>query len=268
MTGAALYIKRDLLERIGPLDEGYAMAFEDVDYCLRAWDAGYRVLYFPAASLTHLESKTRGMTQGTRELESQVRFWGRWGSWFDERPVRTADGRLRIVYVTEDTGIGGGHRVVFQHLEGLAARGHDVELWTLGGEPDWFELTVPVRSFASFNELASVLAAGGRDQGRHVVADGAGGVARGGPARHPGLLRPGHRDVVLPAGAHVGAARARHLPAGVPLPDDVGLERGRAGSDGVVAEHRLARPRSRSLPSARAGSATIARCWRSDARTR
>jgi GT2 family glycosyltransferase/glycosyltransferase involved in cell wall biosynthesis len=158
MTGAALYLKRDLLDRLGPLDEGYGMAFEDVDYCLRAWEAGYRVLYFPASSLTHLESKTRGPAQGARELESQQRFWGRWGRWFDERPVRTADGRLRVVYVTEDTGIGGGHRVVFQHLEGLAARGHEVELWTLGGEPDWFPLSVPVRSFASFNELASVLA--------------------------------------------------------------------------------------------------------------
>jgi glycosyltransferase involved in cell wall biosynthesis len=114
-------------------------------------------VYCPYATLTHLESKTRGMHQGDRELASQRRFWARWGAWFDERPVRAEDGGLRIVYVTEDTGVGGGHRVVFQHLDGLAARGHHCELWTLGGPPDWYELTVPVRSFRSYRELVAAL---------------------------------------------------------------------------------------------------------------
>ena len=79
MTGAALYIKREVLDALGTFDEGYGMAFEDVDYCVRAWEAGYGVLYYPPSSLTHLESKTRGMVQGERELESQRRFWGAGG---------------------------------------------------------------------------------------------------------------------------------------------------------------------------------------------
>jgi GT2 family glycosyltransferase len=158
MTGAALYIKREVIDAIGYLDEGYGMAYEDVDYCLRAWDAGYQVLYYPHASLTHLEAKTRGMEQGEREIASQQRFWERWGSWFEERPVRADDGRLRIVYVTEDTGVGGGHRVVFQHLNGLAARGHHCELWSLEGAPDWFDLRVPVRAFEDYDALAIALA--------------------------------------------------------------------------------------------------------------
>jgi GT2 family glycosyltransferase/glycosyltransferase involved in cell wall biosynthesis len=158
MTGAALYIRRAVLDRVGLLDEGYGMAYEDVDYCLRAWEAGFRVVYCPWASLTHLEAKTRGTHQGERELAAQARFWARWGAWFDERPVRADDGGLRIVYVTEDTGVGGGHRVVFQHLEGLAARGHHCELWTLGPSPDWYELDVPVRSFPTYQELLWELA--------------------------------------------------------------------------------------------------------------
>ncbi len=36
------------------------MAYEDVDWCLRAWQAGFRVLYFPSAQLVHHESVTRG----------------------------------------------------------------------------------------------------------------------------------------------------------------------------------------------------------------
>jgi GT2 family glycosyltransferase/glycosyltransferase involved in cell wall biosynthesis len=159
MTGATLYIKRAVIDAIGYLDEGYGMAYEDVDYCLRAWDAGFQVLYYPYASLTHLEARTRGTEQGERELASQQRFWDRWGPWFEERPVRTGDGRLRIIYVTEDTGVGGGHRVVFQHLNGLAARGHQCELWSLDGEPDWFELDVPVREFEDYEALAAALAA-------------------------------------------------------------------------------------------------------------
>jgi GT2 family glycosyltransferase/glycosyltransferase involved in cell wall biosynthesis len=158
ITGAALYIKRAAIDSIGYLDEGYGMAYEDVDYCLRAWDAGFQVLYYPHATLTHLEAKTRGMEQGERELASQQRFWDRWGPWLEDRPVRTDDGRLRIIYVTEDTGVGGGHRVVFQHLNGLAARGHACELWSLDGEPDWFDLDVPVRKFEDYEQLATALA--------------------------------------------------------------------------------------------------------------
>ena len=134
------------------------MAFEDADLCMRAWAAGLRVVYAPASVLVHLESETRGMTQGDRELASKQRFWDRWGSAFDERDVRTADGMLKIAYVTEGTGVGGGHRVVFEHLNRLAARGHQVELYSLGGEPDWFDLAVPVHTFDDYDALARALA--------------------------------------------------------------------------------------------------------------
>jgi len=56
--------------------------------------------------------------------------------------------------VTEDTGVGGGHRVVFQHLVGLRAAGHHVELWSLSDRPDWFDLgDIAVRRFASYEDL-------------------------------------------------------------------------------------------------------------------
>jgi GT2 family glycosyltransferase len=159
VTGACMYIKRETLDALGELDEAYGMAFEDVDYCVRAWDSGRRVLYAPAATLTHAESKTRGMTQGERELQSQAIFWNRWSNWFDRRDVADADGGLRIIYVTQDTGVGGGHRVIFTHLNGLKERGHYPELWTLARSgPDWFDLEVPVRSFRDYPALARALA--------------------------------------------------------------------------------------------------------------
>jgi GT2 family glycosyltransferase len=164
ITGACMYVRRRVIDRIGLLDERYEMAYEDVDWCLRAWEAGFRVLYFPAAQLVHHESATRGMDVGERERASQRLFWERWSDFFDARSAMARahhggdDGQLRIVYVTEDTGVGGGHRDIFEHLNRLAARGHDVSLYTLGGPPDWFSLRVPVLSFADYNDLSRALA--------------------------------------------------------------------------------------------------------------
>jgi len=100
VTGACMYVRRRVIERIGLLDERYPMAYEDVDWCLRAWQAGFRVLYYPAASLIHYESVTRGTDLGERESASQRLFWDLWGDFFDARDVRTEDGKLRVVYVT------------------------------------------------------------------------------------------------------------------------------------------------------------------------
>ena len=157
VTGACMYVTRELIGEVGLLDERYPMAYEDVDWCLRAWQAGYRVLYYPAAILFHHESVTRGTDLGERERESQRHFWEQWGDFFDARDVRTPEGRLRVAYVTEDTGVGGGHRDIFEHLNRLAARGHEVSLYTLGEEPDWFPLEVPVHSFEYYDELVEAL---------------------------------------------------------------------------------------------------------------
>ena len=158
VTGACMYIRRDALDGIGRFDEDFPMGFEDVDYCLRAWEAGHEVRYEPAARLTHVESPTRGTAVGERERRASEHFWAKWNDRFDGRSVRTPDGGLRIVYVTEDTGVGGGHRDIFEHLNRLRQRGHDAELYSLGGQPDWFELEAPVRSFGSYEELSAALA--------------------------------------------------------------------------------------------------------------
>jgi GT2 family glycosyltransferase/glycosyltransferase involved in cell wall biosynthesis len=158
VTGACMYLRRSLIDEIGEFDERYPMAYEDVDYCLRCWQSGRRVTFAPAAVLTHHESITRGTDVGQRERESQHQFWTRWGEFLDARPVRTREDRLRVVYVTEDTGVGGGHRDIFEHLNGLADRGHEVALYSLAGEPGWFDLRAPVHSFEDYTELVEALA--------------------------------------------------------------------------------------------------------------
>jgi GT2 family glycosyltransferase len=160
VTGACMYVRRELIERVGELDERYAMAYEDVDWCLRAWQAGLRVRYFPIARLVHHESVTRGTDVGERERSSQRLFWERWSGFFDARSVYAGEpgGPLRIAYVTEGTGVGGGHRDIFEHLNRLAERGHEVSLYTLGDAPEWFALRVPVHSFPDYDALVAALA--------------------------------------------------------------------------------------------------------------
>jgi glycosyltransferase involved in cell wall biosynthesis len=160
VTGACMYVRREVIEQVGELDERYPMAYEDVDWCLRAWQAGFGVWYFPTARLVHHESVTRGMDVGERERSSQRVFWERWSEFFDARSVYASEQerQLRIVYVTEDTGVGGGHRDIFEHLNRLAERGHDVSLYTLGQQPEWFALRVPVHSFPDYDALVAALA--------------------------------------------------------------------------------------------------------------
>ncbi len=57
VTGAALAFRRDVLERVGPLDEGFWPGyFEDTDFCLRVRQAGYDVWYVPDAVVLHAET--------------------------------------------------------------------------------------------------------------------------------------------------------------------------------------------------------------------
>ena len=60
VTGACLLVKTSVYDQVGGLDEGFAVAFNDVDFCLRVRDAGYRIAWTPYAQLYHYESKSRG----------------------------------------------------------------------------------------------------------------------------------------------------------------------------------------------------------------
>lgn len=58
---AAAVIRREVFERIGLLDEDYYLYFDDVDFCWRARQAGWKVLYWPAARVVHLIGRSNPM---------------------------------------------------------------------------------------------------------------------------------------------------------------------------------------------------------------
>lgn len=61
VTAACMLVRRDVYEKVGGLDEeAYKVAFNDVDFCLRVIDAGYRNVWTPFAELIHHESISRG----------------------------------------------------------------------------------------------------------------------------------------------------------------------------------------------------------------
>ncbi|PIT99523.1 MAG: glycosyl transferase family 2 [Bdellovibrionales bacterium CG10_big_fil_rev_8_21_14_0_10_45_34] len=61
VTGACLFVTRRAYEEVGGLDEeNLAVAYNDVDFCLKLTQAGYRNIYTPFTSVIHHESATRG----------------------------------------------------------------------------------------------------------------------------------------------------------------------------------------------------------------
>lgn len=60
VTGCCMLISRDLLQTIGLLDETFFTYLEDVDFCLRAREAGFRVGYEPSAIVYHKVSRSTG----------------------------------------------------------------------------------------------------------------------------------------------------------------------------------------------------------------
>lgn len=53
VSGAAFFVAAELMEAIGTFDPEYFMYCEDVDWCFRAWKAGWKVKYVPGAVVTH-----------------------------------------------------------------------------------------------------------------------------------------------------------------------------------------------------------------------
>jgi len=92
VTGACLLTRRDTWDELGGLDEELAVAFNDIDYCLRVrHDAGQRILWSPHALLYHHESVSRGAEDDPVKVErfnTEVdNVMDRWADRLDEDPA-------------------------------------------------------------------------------------------------------------------------------------------------------------------------------------
>ncbi len=72
VTAACLLVRAECYDEAGGLDEGYEVAFNDVDFCLRLRQRGWRIVFSPYAELYHHESKSRGLDE--RDKAKKKRF--------------------------------------------------------------------------------------------------------------------------------------------------------------------------------------------------
>lgn len=91
VTAACMLVRRRAFEEVGGFDEGFPVAFNDVDFCLRLRQAGWRIVFNPRAELTHHESVSRGREDTCAKqarFDSEVlRMRERWGDVLDSDPA-------------------------------------------------------------------------------------------------------------------------------------------------------------------------------------
>ncbi len=57
IMGSAMMTSRKAVEKVGLMDENFYMYFEDVDWCRRFWEKGFKVIYYPHAKMFHYHGK-------------------------------------------------------------------------------------------------------------------------------------------------------------------------------------------------------------------
>lgn len=79
VEGSCMFIKREVIDKIGFFDEGYGMGYrEEVDLCFRAREAGYKVVSSPDAEYIHFVSQTN--TQLNIRNDTYEYFMSKWGT--------------------------------------------------------------------------------------------------------------------------------------------------------------------------------------------
>jgi len=78
VCGASMMVRRELFEKIGLMDDGYFLYFEETDYCLAANRAGWECWYVPQSRIMHIAGQSTGIVESDqpKRLPSY---------WFDSR---------------------------------------------------------------------------------------------------------------------------------------------------------------------------------------
>ncbi len=122
LGGAFLFIRGEVLARVGPLDESFFFYGEDIEFCHRVWRAGFSCRYDPGASTTHLG----GGSSDPARLAATARSVHAWRARY--RVQRLCYGRLAAAFVRAIDVMGIVVRLCWARMRGK------------GGEPqarDW-----------------------------------------------------------------------------------------------------------------------------------
>jgi GT2 family glycosyltransferase len=83
VTAACMMTRNEVFRELGGFEERLGVAYQDVDYCLRAREKGYLIVYTPLAVVTHEEGGTRGRTGRTHPEADETFFRERWSGYRD-----------------------------------------------------------------------------------------------------------------------------------------------------------------------------------------
>jgi len=110
--GAVMLMPRAVVEKIGYMDESFPILFNDVDYCRRLKDKGYRLLYYPKATVEHhvgASTSKRPYRMKIVSHFSMYRYLKKYARWY-EYPVLWACGALLGVGLAISLAIGYARR--------------------------------------------------------------------------------------------------------------------------------------------------------------
>ena len=233
------------------------MAFEDVDYCLRVWESGRRVLLRARRPAHPLRIEDPRPRPGSSASSSRSSTSGRSGATGSTGARRASPTAARGSSTSPRTwASAAGTATSSSTSTGLLDRGHHPQIWSLADAPTG--LVRPARSRPALRRLRRAARrprAPRRDQGGDVVGDRSARLGGRPDPRRVGLPRLGHRNELLRRHRRP-RPRVRVLPPGVHLPDDLGVEPPAAARRPCAGGHDrrlrgrprpLARPRSRAL---------------------
>jgi len=80
--GFFMFVRRDVIDTVGLMDESYFLEIEDSDWCMRMKRGGWKVMYIPYASFTHLIGKSIDRYRFSKstfvnEMTNIMRFYGK-----------------------------------------------------------------------------------------------------------------------------------------------------------------------------------------------
>jgi N-acetylglucosaminyl-diphospho-decaprenol L-rhamnosyltransferase len=110
VQGSALMARREVYQQIGGLDEGYVMYSEEMDWCRRAKDAGWRVVYLGTAQIIHHGGKSTDQVAARRHIhfqQSKIRYFRKHHGWLAAQTLRVY---LLVLY---------GWQLIMEGIKGL-----------------------------------------------------------------------------------------------------------------------------------------------------
>jgi hypothetical protein len=135
LIGACLMVRAETIKAIGLLDEDYFFFFEETDWCLRAKNAGWKIMFHPNLFLYHLQGKTAAIVPANARIE----YWRSRYTFFKKHYGKTVQISLEVglmfrLFVD----------YIFSLIMSLFSRRsrlrfkvyHQIALWHLKGKPE------------------------------------------------------------------------------------------------------------------------------------